>query len=215
MKVLVIGANGKVGKKVVQKLADSKHEAIAMVRKEEQMDKLKEIGASNVVLADLEKDFSHAFDGVDAVIFAAGSGGSTGADKTLIVDLWGSIKAMDMAKEKGVKRFVQLSSIGAGNPDEQGDKIKHYMVAKGVADRSLQATELDYTIVRPGSLTNDAPVGKIKTADVFSSDISDKSITRADVAHVLVDVLERPNTSEKAFEVLQGDKSIDEAMNAL
>ncbi|UJL46730.1 SDR family oxidoreductase [Virgibacillus sp. NKC19-16] len=215
MNVLVIGANGKVGKKIVQKLADSKHEAIAMVRKEEQMDKLKEIGASNVVLADLEKDFSHAFDGVDAVIFAAGSGGSTGADKTLIVDLWGSIKAMDMAKEKGIKRFVQLSSIGAGNPDEQGDKIKHYMVAKGVADRSLQATDLDYTIVRPGVLTDEDPIGKIKTADVFSSNIDDKSITRADVAHVLVNVLERPNTSKKAFEVLQGEKSIGEAMNAL
>lgn len=215
MNVLVIGANGKVGKQIVKKIADSKHEAIAMVRKEEQMDKLKEIGASNVVLADLEKDFNHAFDGVDAVIFAAGSGGSTGVDKTLIIDLWGSIKAMDMAEAKGIKRFVQLSSIGAGNPDEQGDKIKHYLVAKGVADRSLQGTDLDYTIVRPGVLTDDEPVGKIKTADVFSSDISVKSITRVDVAHVLVDVLDRPNTSKKAFEVLQGDKSIDEAMNAL
>jgi len=150
MKVLVIGANGQVGRKIVKELANSRHDATAMVRKEEQMDKLKEIGAENVVLANLEEDFSHAFDGVDPVIFAAGSGGSTGADKTVTVDLWGSVKAADYAKEKGIKRFVQLSSVGSGNPDEQGEEIKHYMVAKGVADRNLRQMDLDYTIVRPG-----------------------------------------------------------------
>lgn len=214
MNVLVIGANGQVGKKVVKELADSEHNATAMVRKKEQIEKLKEIGAENVVLANLEEDFSFVFDGVDAVIFAAGSGGSTGADKTVTVDLWGSIKAADYAKEKGIKRFVQLSSIGAGNPDAQNDKIKHYMVAKGVADRYLREMELDYTIVRPGPLTNDEGKGKIKISDEFSG-LDEGSIPRADVAHILVDVLGRKNTYKKTFEVLQGEKEIGEALGTL
>jgi len=214
MNVLVIGANGQVGRQVVQNLTDSEHNAIAMVRKEEQADKLKEIGAKHVILANLEKDFSFAFDGVDAVIFAAGSGGSTGADKTLTVDLYGSIKAVDYAKEKGIKHFVQLSSIGSANPDEQGDKIKHYMVAKGVADRHLQQADLNYTIVRPGPVTNEEAKGKIKVANE-SFDLDDGSIPRADVAQILVDVLERNNAYKKTFEVLHGDKEIGEVLNSL
>ena len=214
MDVLVIGANGQVGRKIVKELADSKHNATAMVRKEEQVDKLKEIGADNVVLADLEKDFSHVFDGVDAVIFAAGSGGSTGADKTLTVDLWGSIKAADFSKKKGIKRFVQLSSVGSSDPDEQDDKIKPYMVAKGVADRNLRQMDLDYTIVRPGPLSNDEAKEKIKISDKFSN-IGDGSITRADVAQILVDVLDCNNTYKKTFEVLQGEKEIGEALGTV
>lgn len=214
MKVLVIGANGQVGRKVVKELADSKHETIAMVRKEEQMDKLKEIGAKNVVLADLEEDFSQAFDSADAVIFVAGSGGSTGADKTLTVDLWGSIKAMDFAEAKGIKRFVQLSSVGSGNPDAQGDEIKHYMVAKGVADRNLRETNLNFTIVRPGPLSNDEAKGKIDASNEIT-DLDGKSIPRGDVAHILVDVLSRKNTYGKTFEVIEGEKEIGEALSDL
>jgi uncharacterized protein YbjT (DUF2867 family) len=214
MNVLVIGANGQVGRKIVKNLADSKHDATAMVRKEEQVNKLKEIGAKNVILANLEEDFSFAFDGADAVIFAAGSGGSTGPDKTITVDLYGSIKAADYAKEKGIKRFVQLSSVGSANPDEQDDKIKHYMVAKGVADRHLQETDLDYTILRPGPLTNDEAKGKIKVSDEFFT-LDDGSISRADVAHILTDVLDRVNTHKKTFEVLHGDKEIGEVLSTL
>ena len=88
MDVLVIGANGQVGRNIVKELADTNHNAVAMVRKEEQKAKMEELGASKVVLADLEEDFSNAFDNVDAVIFAAGSGPKTGAEKTLTIDLW-------------------------------------------------------------------------------------------------------------------------------
>lgn len=215
MNVLVIGANGQVGQKVVKELADSSHDAIAMVRKEEQIDKLKELGASKVVLADLEKDFSDAFENVDAVIFAAGSGGSTGADKTMTIDLWGSVKAAKLAEEKGVKRFVQLSSMGTPDPDAADSSFKPYLVAKRVADDMLQSTNLDYTIVRPGPLTNEDKIGKIEVSSEGFSSMEDRSITRADVAHVLVDVLERPNTHHRIFEVLQGDHSCDEALSSL
>lgn len=215
MNVLVIGANGQVGQQVVKALADSKHEAIAMVRKEEQVEKLQELGASRVVLGDLEKDFSEAYENVDAVIFAAGSGGSTGADKTLTIDLWGAVKAAKYAEEKGVKRFVQLSSMGSDNPDAGGEEMKPYLVAKRTADELLLNTDLDYTIIRPGALVNEDAVGKIEIAQDGFSSMEGRSITRADVAALLVDVVDRSNTHHKVFEVLQGDRAIEDELESL
>lgn len=92
MNVLVIGSNGAVGRKVISQLKDTDHSSVALVRKEEQVNELKDLGADKVVVQDLEDDFSNAFEGVDSVIFTAGSGGSTGADKTLLVDLLGAKK---------------------------------------------------------------------------------------------------------------------------
>ena len=215
MNVLVIGANGQVGRRVVQELAASSHDAVAMVRKEEQVDHLKELGAAKVVLGDLEKDFSEAFEDVDAVIFAAGSGGSTGPDKTLTIDLWGSVKAARYAEDKGVKRFVQLSSMGTPDPDEGGEKMKPYLVAKRVADDILQTTKLDYTIIRPGALSNEDKSGKIEVSSEGFTSIEGRSIPRADVAAVLVKALDQPNTHHKIFEVLQGDTPLEEELNNL
>ena|SRR5690606_37249172 len=215
MNVLVIGANGQVGRNIVKELAESNHEATAMVRKEEQIDKLKELGASKVVLGDLEKDFSDAFEGVDAVIFAAGSGPSTGADKTLTIDLWGSVKAAQYAQEKGVKRFVQLGSMGSNDPDAGGEAMKPYLVAKRTADELLQATNLDYTIVRPGALSDEDKSEKIEVSLEGFSSMEGRSIPRADVAHILVDVLERNNTYSKVFEVLQGDQPASDQLNTI
>lgn len=215
MNVLVIGANGQVGRNIVKELAETNHKAIAMVRKEEQIDEMKKLGATNVVLGDLEKDFSGAYDGVDAVIFAAGSGPKTGADKTLTIDLWGSVKAAQYAQEKGVKRFVQLGSVGSDNPDAGGEAMKPYLVAKRTADDLLKTTDLDYTIVRPGALSDEEKSGKIEVSlDGFSS-LEGRSIPRADVAHVLVDVLDRNNTYRKVFEVLQGDQPASDQLNSL
>lgn len=215
MNVLVIGANGQVGRNIVKELAESNHEATAMVRKEEQIDKLKELGASKVVLGDLEKDFSDAFEGVDAVIFAAGSGPSTGADKTLTIDLWGSVKAAQYAQEKGVKRFVQLGSMGSNDPDAGGEAMKPYLVAKRTADELLQATNLDYTIVRPGALSDEDKSEKIEVSLEGFSSMEGRSIPRADVAHILVEVLERNNTYNKVFEVLQGDQPASDQLNTI
>lgn len=215
MNVLVIGANGQVGRNIVKELAATNHKATAMVRKEEQIDEMKKLGATNVVLGDLEKDFSGAYDGVDAVIFAAGSGPKTGADKTLTIDLWGSVKAAQYAQEKGVKRFVQLGSVGSDNPDAGGEAMKPYLVAKRTADDLLKTTDLDYTIVRPGALSDEEKSGKIEVSrDGFSS-LEGRSIPRADVAHVLVDVLDRNNTYRKVFEVLQGDQPASDQLNSL
>lgn len=215
MNVLVIGANGQVGRNIVKELAESSHNAVAMVRKEEQKEEMQELGAARVVMGDLEGDFSNAFDGVDAVIFAAGSGPKTGAEKTLTIDLWGSVKAAKYAEEKGVKRFVQLGSVGSDNPDAGGEEMKPYLVAKRTADDILQTTKLDYTIVRPGALSDEEKTGKIEVSAEGFKSLEGRSIPRADVAHVLVDVLERPNTYGKVFEILQGDEAAETQLGSV
>lgn len=215
MDVLVIGANGQVGRNIVKELAEKNHNAVAMVRKEEQKAKMEELGASKVVLADLEEDFSNAFENVDAVIFAAGSGPKTGPDKTLTIDLWGSVKAAKYAEDKGVKRFVQLGSMGSDNPDAGGEQMKPYLVAKRSADEILQSTSLDYTIVRPGALTDDEKTGKVEVSTQGFESMEGRSIPRADVAHVLVDVLERENTYGKVFEILQGEEDAENQLGSV
>jgi len=215
MNVLVIGANGQIGRNIVKELAESNHNAVAMVRKEEQKERMQELGAARVVLGDLEEDFSDAFDGVDAVIFAAGSGPKTGADKTLTIDLWGSVKAAKYAEDKGVKRFVQLGSMGSDNPDAGGEAMKPYLVAKRSADEILQATGLDYTIVRPGALSDEEKTGKVEVSAEGFKSMEGRSIPRADVAHVLVDVLDRQNTYGKVFEILQGEEPAETQLGSV
>ncbi|HSJ37075.1 MAG TPA: SDR family oxidoreductase [Planococcus sp. (in: firmicutes)] len=215
MNVLVIGANGQVGRNIVKELAESNHNAVAMVRKEEQKEKMQELGAARVVMGDIEEDFSDAFDGVDAVIFAAGSGPKTGAEKTLTIDLWGSVKAAKYAEDKGVKRFVQLGSMGSDNPDVGGEAMKPYLIAKRTADDILQTTKLDYTIVRPGALSDEEKTGKIEVSVEGFKSTEGRSIPRADVAHVLVDVLERKNTYAKVFEILQGDEDAENQLGSV
>lgn len=214
MNVLVLGANGQVGRNIVEELTEKGHDAVAMIRKEEQREEMEKRGAKKIVLGDLEKDFSHVFDDVDAVIFAAGSGPKTGADKTLTIDLWGSVKAADYAKQKGVKRFVQLGSVGSDDPDAGGEEMKPYLVAKRTADDLLEQSGLDYTIVRPGPLSNDEKTGHIEAASHFES-FENRSIPRADVARTLVEVVDRKNTYGKVFEILQGEAEIAQELDRL
>ncbi len=210
MKVLVVGANGTTGKQVVEKVANSKqHEAYAMIRDEKQADALKKLGA-NVVLGDLEQDVSDALRGMDAVIFAAGSGGNTGDEKTIAVDQNGAKNIIDEAKNQGVKRFVMLSSMGTDTPEQGPEGLQLYLRAKAIADEYLKQSNLQYTIVRPGTLSNDQATGKID----INNDIQDKSqtIPRADVATVLVECLNEEATIGKTFEMLAGETEIEQAI---
>jgi uncharacterized protein YbjT (DUF2867 family) len=214
MNVLVIGANGQVGRNIVEELTEKGHDAVAMIRKEEQREDMEKRGAKKIVIGDLEKDFSHAFEDVDAVIFAAGSGPKTGADKTLTIDLWGSVKAADYAKQKGVKRFVQLGSVGSDDPDAGGEAMKPYLVAKRTADDLLEQSGLDYTIVRPGPLSDEEKTGHIEANAHFTS-FEGRSIPRADVAKTLAEVVDRKNTYGKVFEILQGEAEIAQELDRL
>ncbi|GGD27296.1 SDR family oxidoreductase [Pontibacillus salipaludis] len=203
MKVLVIGANGQVGKHVVDKLNYYNHEPVAMVRDKDQVPYFEERNVQTV-LGDLEKDFSHAYDGVDAVIFAAGSGPNTGADKTIMIDQEGAIKAMNLAESKDVSRFVMLSSIAADRPEVGPEELKHYLYAKGRADEYLRTTSLNYTIVRPGGLTNEQGTGKVQ----MSEHLEMGYIPREDVGNVLAYVLTEDSVIGKSFDLLSGETDV-------
>jgi len=216
MNVLVAGANGHTGRLIVQKLAlDGVHHAYAMVRSEDQVESLKNLGAERVIVADLEaQDLSAVVRGCDAVIFAAGSGSKTGPEKTIGVDEEGANKLVDAAKMNGVKRFVMLSSVGAdGDIKDYNGSLKHYVEAKGRADRYLQESGVNYTIVRPGLLTHAPAKGKVDIRKHYEYEEHEgRSISRADLAHVLVASLDNPHVKNKIFEMYSGQDPIDKAL---
>ncbi|MCD2137611.1 SDR family oxidoreductase [Salinicoccus halitifaciens] len=205
MKVLVVGANGQIGHQVVEKLKDKGHDPVAMVRKEEQAEKFKEKGIETV-LGDLQEDFSHAFEGVDTVVFAAGSGGDTGADMTIIIDQEGAIESMENAKDAGVKHFIIVSSMGAEAPKEYDD-IKHYLYAKHRADEHLKASGLDYTIIRPGMLENGAGTGKVSLSE---ENQEFGNVQREDVASVIVQAVDADKAENKVYTLLEGDTPVED-----
>lgn len=213
MKVFVVGANGQVGHELVNTLhKDEHHEVTAMVRKEEQQKDFEGKGIHSV-LADLEgtvDDLAEAMKGYDAVIFAAGSGGGTGQDMTLLIDLDGAVKTVEAAEKAGVKRYVMLSAYGAGDRSTWSDEIKPYYVAKYYADHHVEESSLDWTILRPGALTDDAPTGKYAAG----KDAEPDDITRADVAHALAHVVGDASTYGKAIELVNGDHSLADALKS-
>lgn len=213
MKVFVVGANGQVGQELVNTLhKDEAHEVTAMVRKDEQQKEFEQKGV-HAVLADLEgsvDDLAKAMNGYDAVIFAAGSGGSTGADMTLLIDLDGAVKTVEAAEKAGVKRYVMLSAFGAGDRSTWSDEIKPYYVAKYYADHHVEESSLDWTILRPGALTNDAPTGRYAAG----KDAKPGDITRDDVAHALAHVVGDSSTYGKSIELVNGDQELGDALKS-
>ncbi len=214
MKVLVIGANGQIGQKVVRLLhANEQYTVRAMVRKEEQLEKLKNENIE-AVYASLEgtvKELEAAMKGCDAVVFTAGSGGSTGSDKTLLIDLDGAAKSIEAAENVGVNRFIMVSALQAHHRENWNENLKPYYVAKHYADKILEASSLDYTIIRPGGLTNDAGTGKVDVA----TNLTRGTIPREDVAKVVVTSLTEEGTYKKSFDLLAGDKKIEQALKTL
>ncbi len=207
-KVLIVGANGTTGKIIVDKVnAKGNYEAVAMVRKEEQQAQFEDKGVKTV-LADLEKDVTKALRGIDKVIFAAGAGGNSSDEKTILVDQEGAKKIVDAAKEANVKKLVMLSSIKADEPESNPD-LANYLKAKEKADQYLRASGLNYTIVRPGTLTDDKATGKIKMAEKLDGV---GKITREDVATVLTRALDDDKVANQTFEMINGDTKIEEAI---
>ena len=214
MRVLVIGANGKIGRQFVKMLAeDSKHTPKALIRKEEQKQQFDELGVESVV-ASLEgsvEDLASAMEGMDAVVFTAGSGAHTGPDKTLLIDVDGAAKAVEAAGKLNTGRFLMVSAIFADRREFWTEQMAPYYVAKHHADNILRASGLNYTIVRPGGLTDEEGTGKISAAYHLDRGV----IPREDVARVLVHSLENENTYNKSFDLLSGNDSIENALAKL
>lgn len=191
MNVLIAGATGKTGQRVVEELTTRGHHPIALVRDESDTSVLSdEVELRHGDLTDLRDDVCA---GCDAVIFAAGSGSSTGPEMTDAVDRDGAKQLIDLAGDAGVDRFVMLSSIGAGDPDPESD-LAHYLEAKHDADEYLKASGLRYAILRPVRLTEEDGSGRVKMGD----DV-DRGATaaRGDVASLLVDAVEDPRWAGK------------------
>ncbi|PYE44242.1 SDR family oxidoreductase [Paenibacillus barcinonensis] len=214
MNVLVIGANGQIGKHLIEQLAqEGKHQVTAMIRKPQQADALEKLGAQ-VVMGDLEgtvDELAEVMKDQNAIVFTAGSGGSTGADKTLLIDLDGAVKTMEAAEKQGVSRFILVSAYGADQRSKWPEEIKPYYVAKHFADRAMLASDLNYTIIRPGGLKNEPGTGKVATG----VDLKPGSIAREDVARVIAASLQEEKTYRMAFDLVAGEQSVSDALGNL
>ncbi|MES1952011.1 sugar epimerase yhfK [Salinisphaera sp. S4-8] len=209
MHVLIVGSHGKIGQRLVRQMAKSEHTARAMIRDESQREEMQALGATDVVVADIEGNISEALVGCDAVIFTAGSGAHTGPEKTQDVDRNGAISIIDQAERAGIRRFILVSSMNADTPENGPEKMRHYFEAKKAADDHLRASDLEYTIVRPGRLTDDEGTG---TADIAKDLNRYGEVAREDVARALLLTLDSPNTIGRHYEMLAGDTPIDKAL---
>jgi uncharacterized protein YbjT (DUF2867 family) len=208
-KTLVIGANGQIGRQLIGMMALAKMPVKAMVRTQFQADEIAKLGAETII-ADLEQALPDAaFEDCDKVVFTAGSGGKTGADKTILVDLWGAVKAVDMAKKHNIKQFVMVSARDAGDPENGTPAIKHYNICKHFADKHLLESGVPYTILRPGRLTNETATGLITTQRPTEKEAM--TITRTDVAACVVQCLDHSETINQVDELYNGDMPIAEA----
>jgi uncharacterized protein YbjT (DUF2867 family) len=213
MDVVIAGGHGQIALRLERLLSARGDQVRGLVRNRDHFDDVSAAGAQPV-LADLEDDvdLGPVVAGADAVVFAAGAGPGSGAPRKRTMDLGGAVKLIDAAKGAGISRYVIVSSMGADHPETASGGFRAYLEAKADADQALRDSGLDYTIVRPGSLTNDPGEGTVDLAERLGRS---GSIPREDVAAVLVAVLDAPNTIGTTFEVLSGSTPVDEAVQAL
>jgi uncharacterized protein YbjT (DUF2867 family) len=213
IEVAIAGAHGKIGTLLGKLLVEQGHTVLGLIRNPDQEGDLRAIGVEPVI-CDLEggDDVAEAVAGVDAVVFAAGAGSGSGAERKRTMDLEGAVKLIEAAKAEGIARYVMVSSIGAGNPPaEGGDVFGEYLRAKAGADRALQASGLDYTIVRPGGLTDEPGSGLVEVGEGLDRG----EIPRADVAAVIAAALVTANSIGKTFELISGQTPVEDAVAAL
>jgi uncharacterized protein YbjT (DUF2867 family) len=213
MNVFVAGGHGKIGLRLLRLAAQRGDQARGLIRDAGQSADLEAVGAEPVV-ADWEAgdDITPLVAGADAVVFAAGAGPGSGLERKRTVDYGGAVKLIEAAKANGVSRYVIVSSMGADDPASAPEQMRPYQEAKAAADEALRESGLDFTIVRPGMLTDDPGTGLIEAAPSLGRR---GSIPRDDVAAVLLAVLDEPSTIGKTLEVLSGDTPIDEAIRNL
>lgn len=213
MSILLIGANGGVGKHLVNQFKDSDEAFTAGVRKEDQVESLKAEGVDSLLI-DVEADdidtLKEKIKGFDKVIFSVGSGGSTGADKTISVDLDGAIKSIKASEANNVKQYVMVSTYDSRREafDASGS-LKPYTIAKHYADEYLKQASVPYTIVHPGGLLDEAGNNKIEVGVFFEGR---GSIPREDVATVLKEVVSSDDYINTEFQIISGEKDIKSAL---
>lgn len=215
LNILVVGANGQIGKHLVKLIQENGDQARALIRKQEQADYFKDIGAETAVV-DLEDEvdaIAEAAKGVDAVVFTAGSGPKTGKDKTLMIDLDGAVKTIQATEKANVKRFIMISSFDTSREAIQSapESFAPYVVAKHYADEWLLNTNLDYTIIHPGLLTNEPGTNQVN----LGANVERGEVPREDIAKVIYTSLKNDKTIGKRFQAVGGETSVEEAIQSV
>lgn len=225
MRVVIVGGHGQIARRTARLLVARGDEAVAVVRNPDHVADLAADGSVPVVL-DLESTevstLADAVRGADAVIFAAGAGSGSGAARKDMVDRGAAVLLADAAEDAHVSRYLLVSSIGAGQAPPPGtdEVFAAYLVAKAAAERDVRARALDWTILRPGGLTDDTGTGLVRLA-LAGSDGNDgelpapRTVPRDDVAAVLVALLDEPATSGLTLTLVSGRTAVAEAVATL
>lgn len=210
----LIGAHGQIGQQLIPKLIDKGITVHAGLRNLNQVTDFSEspllvpeVFDLTVLPETMAEQFKAA--NVDTIIFSAGSGGNTGDDATLIIDLDGAVKAMEAAQLAGIKRFILVSSAASDDRsawDQTG--IKPYMIAKHYADQILTQSQLDYTILRPGALKNQPGTGHISLVPEGQQNLGQLAIPRQDVAEVITTIIDMPSTYRQIYTLGSGSQAI-------
>jgi uncharacterized protein YbjT (DUF2867 family) len=217
MRVVIAGGHGKIALLLERLLAGRGDQAVGLIRNPAQVADVQTAGADAVV-CDLEAaspdEIAVLLSGADAVVFAAGAGPGSGAARKDSVDRAGSVLMADAAERAGVRRFVQVSSMGAGQPPGpgSGEVWAAYITAKTAAEADLRARDLDWTILRPGGLTDAPASGKIRLAP---PPVPAGAIPRADVAAVIAALLDNPGTRHQTLELTGGDSLVATAVQSI
>lgn len=214
MHVSIVGGHGQIARLLTRRLVGEGHEVRGIIRDASQRDDLRDDGAAPSVV-DIEEAgaeaLAAAIRGSDAVVFAAGAGPGSGAGRKETVDYGGAVLLMRAAEAAGVSRYVMVSSMGTDDPPQGDSVFEVYLRAKARADADLMDSDLDWTVVRPGRLTNDPGRGTVTLA----RHVERGEIARADVADVLRHVLANDGTIGHVFEVVSGDTPIPDALAGL
>jgi uncharacterized protein YbjT (DUF2867 family) len=209
--VAIAGAHGKIARRLTRLLVARGDEVRGLIRNPEHADDLRDDG-SQALLCDLERaaveEVARAIAGADVALFAAGAGPGSGAQRKLTIDRDGAVKLLEAAASAAVGRYVMVSSVGAESPPEGDDVFSVYLRAKAEADRALVASDREWTIVRPGILTDDPGTDRVR----IDTEPHRGEVSRDDVAAVLAAVVHEPGASGRILYVNAGDDPIEGAL---
>ncbi|MFD5429178.1 SDR family oxidoreductase [Streptomyces sp. NPDC127084] len=215
MRIVIAGGHGQIALRLERLLSVRGHEVAGIIRKPEQGNALRAAGAEPVLL-DLEsasvEQVAAVLQGADAVVFAAGAGPGSGAERKETVDKRAAMLTADAAERAGAHRFLIVSSMGA-DPAHTGDEVfDAYLRAKGAADEHVRGRAgLEWTILRPGMLTNDAGTGLVR----LEAGTGRGPVPRDDVAAVLAELVETPATAGLTLELISGSVPVAVAVKAI
>ncbi|MBX6386282.1 MAG: NAD(P)H-binding protein [Microbispora sp.] len=214
MRVVIAGGHGKIALRLARLLSGRGDAPVGLIRNPDQIADVEAAGAEAVV-CDLERatleEVAETLLGAGAVVFAAGAGPGSGAARKFSMDQGGSVLLAEAAQRAGVPRFIQISTMGAGAPPDpgRGEVWAAYIAAKTAAEEDLRARPLDWTILRPGRLTDEPGSGLVTLAD---PPLPPGEVSRDDVAAVIAALLDEPRTRHRVLDLIGGGVPIDEAV---